>query len=175
MTQSLPPALCPALSAFTASQQQGDLQPGHQEFTPGFFLHSDPKLGLSGAYSSSPGRLLDLEVQTTGPGDWAALHQALPLPDLTSLSYIGFLCRITAPEIHMLRVCLRSGLEGGGFTDQFFDKHILTADRPFSHMDALYLDACPELPVTAPWRELVLFLPCQPFQISLQHLHAFAF
>lgn len=171
----IPPPFNRALAAFTQATADGELAPGRTGFAPGLFLNADPDLGLSGHWRSPRGRFLELKAQTAGPGEWAGLHMALPLPDLKDVSYIGFLCRAAAPEAHMLRICLRSGLADGGFADCFFDKHILTTDRPISHMDALYLDACPDLPLTAPWCELVLFLPCQPFQISLQHLHIFAF
>lgn len=163
------------VTTLQCSNNSGELSSEHTEFAPGLFLNADPGLELSGQWRSPPGRFLELEAQTAGAGDWVGLHVALALPDLSNLSHFGFLCRIAAPETHVLRTCLRSGLADGGFIDCFFDKHILATDRPISHMDALYLDACPELPLTAPWCELVLFLPCQPFQISLQHLHIFAF
>lgn len=174
MTKSLPPALCPALTEFTDQHHEAPLQPGHQEIAPGIFLNSDPKLGLSGSFQAPAGRLLDLDAQMTGPGDWAGLHIVLPLPDLTDLTYVGFVCRAASPAPLMLRACLRSGLPEQGFVDSFFDKHILTSEQPHSHLDLLFLDAHPELPLTAPWRELVLFLPCQPFTLSLVHLHPFA-
>lgn len=109
-----------------------------------------------------------------GVGDWAGLHIALPRPDLADLTYVGFACRTASPTPLMLRACLRSGLLEGGFVDSFFDKHILTSELPHSHLDMLYLDAQPDLPLVAPWRELVLFLPCRPFRLSLVHLHPLA-
>ncbi|MEP1328062.1 hypothetical protein [Pseudophaeobacter sp.] len=174
MTHSLPPALCPALTQFTASNQHGELQPVHQEFAPGFFLNSDPKLDVSGSYSSIPGRLLQLEVQPQARGDWLALHLVLPPLALQDLTYIGFAARLSAPTRLMLRACLRSGLPEGGFSDCFFDRHILPTAQPHSHLDMLYLDACSTVPLDAPWRELILFLPCQAFALNLMHLHPFA-
>jgi len=175
--QEGPAPLCPNLQAFTARQQQGDLHSDKLEFAPGFFLDADPKIGVSGSYRSISHRLMELDVQVQAPGDWLALHLALPPLALQDLTYIGLACRLSAPEPLMLRACLRSGLHSSlpqdGFIDCFFDRHILTTKQPHSHLDMLYLDACSELPFDAPWRELVLFLPCQSFRLNLMHLHPF--
>lgn len=143
-------------------------------FAPGVTLHSDPALGLSGRWRSPAGRFLELEATMSGKGVWIALHVALPLSDLTDATHVGLVCRCAAPERHMLRPCLRSGLDdGSGFVDCFFDKHVLTAQRPRSHVDALYLDAATGVPLRAPWRELVLFLPRVSFHLDLHQLYPF--
>mgnify|MGYP006883403599 FL=1 len=98
----------------------------------------------------------------------------LPKLELQDLTYIGLACRLNSPAPLMLRACLRSGLPEGGFTDCFFDKHILSSETAHSHLDALYLDAQPNIPLTAEWRELILFLPCQSCDLNLVHLHPFA-
>lgn len=168
------PLPLPDLARFQSQDRAGALAPDTTELAPGLFLNADPALALSGSWCSPPGRLLELEAAAGGRGDWAALHLSLPLADLQSFTYLGYICRAAGPKPWMIRPCLRSGLEGGGFVDTFFGKHILTTERPFTHMDALYLDSSPELPLTAPWRELVLFLPCEDFQIHLHHLYPFA-
>ncbi|WP_027256083.1 hypothetical protein [Leisingera aquimarina] len=174
MTAIMPALLSPGLSAFTASRQDGPLQAERTNLAPGMFLDADPALQMAGRYSSAAGAFLDLHAAPSGRGGWFGLHLALELPPLQEISYLGLACRAAAPEQLMLRPCLRTGLEGGGFSDCFFDRHILAAGRAHSHTDALYLDSRPELPLSAPWHELVLFLPCQAFDLSLMHLHLFA-
>lgn len=169
-----PPPQLPDLSLYHDQTGAGPLTAETTELAPGLFLNSDPALGISGRWRSPPGRLVELEATAAGHGNWMALHMALPQTELQDLTYVGYVCRAAGPKPWMIRPCLRSGLEGGGFVDTFFGKHILTTERPFTHMDALYLDSSPELPLTAPWRELVLFLPCEDFQIHLHHLYPFA-
>ncbi|OED45821.1 hypothetical protein AB838_22130 [Rhodobacteraceae bacterium (ex Bugula neritina AB1)] len=168
------PALCPGLAGFAADRREGDLTPARTDLAPGIFLNADPALQMAGRYSSAAGAFLDLHTAPAGQGSWFGLHLALELPPLQDLAYLGFACRTAAPEPQILRACLRSGLEDGGFSDCFFDRHILASERAHSHLDALYLDSQPELPLSAPWRELVLFLPSQGFDLSLMHLHLFA-
>ena len=168
------PLPLPELARFHNQDGAGPLAPETTELAPGLFLNADPNLGLSGSWRSPPGRLLELEARAASRGEWIALHLALPLSGLQDLTYLGYACRAAGPKPWMIRPCLRSGLEDGGFTDTFFGKHILTTERPASHLDALYLDSCPELPLAAPWRELVMFLPCEDFRIYLHHLYIFA-
>lgn len=174
MVHSLYSVLCPALVEFTSEPHGGGLKPAHQDFAPGFFLNSDPKLGLSGTFSAPKARLLELDADMASHGDWVGLHVVLPLQDLTKFSYIGFTCRTSAPKPLILRSCLRSGLPDGGFVDCFFDKHILPDERATSHVDCLYLDERTSIPLVAPWRQFILFLPCSPFRLTLMHLHPFA-
>lgn len=173
MTSDLPPSLCPNLTAFHQQISHGDLRADTTQLAPGVLLHADPELQLTGRYSSSAGRFLDLHLMPQGTGDWLGLHLPLPQPDFTDIDYFGFVCRAAASASWMLRACLRSGFAEGGFRDCFFDKHLLTSARPHSHMDALYLDSHPNLPLQAPWRELVLFLPRQDCQLNLLHLYPF--
>ena len=177
MIQAPAPTLCPALSAFMDRDTQGPLSPGSIVLAPGLSLHSDPELELAGHYRSPPGRLLELEATPGASGRWFALHLDLPPLALQDLSYFGLVCRSSAPTPFFMRACLRSGLHSGptdeGFRDSFLDKHILPAERAESHVDALYLDSDPELPLTAPWRQLVLFFPCTSFKLNLMHLHPF--
>ena len=174
MSALKPAPLCPGLDTFTASRRNGPLQAARTDLAPGVFLNADPVLQLAGSYSSPAGYFLDLSAAPAGSGSWFGLHVVLQLPPLHDISYLGFACRLAAPEPQMLRASLRSGTEDDGFSDCFFDKHILASERAHSHLDALYLDSRPELPLSAPWHELVLFLPCQAFDLSLMHLHLFA-
>ena len=145
---------------------------GDTEFRPGLFLNADPALQLSGQWRSPPGRLLELDVQTEGTGAWVVLHLVLNAPNLSDYSWVGFACRSAAPETLMIRPCLRSGTEDG-FTDCFFDKHILTVSEARNHVDALHLETSRCIPRTASWRELVLFLPRQNVRWDLHDLRVF--
>ena len=172
----LPAPLCPELTTFHDRITEGTLESDTVALAPGIALRADPRLGLRGRYSSPAGRFLELEAAPdTGPGDWVGLHVALPLCDLSQIRYVGFVCRHAASEQWMLRSCLRSGLDGGdGFVDCFFDKHILTGTHPRTHTDVMFTDAVPDLPIRAPWRELVLFLPTVSFDLHLHHVFPFA-
>lgn len=140
---------------------------------PGVTLRADPALGAGGRYASPEGRLFDLDVTVSGEGGWLALHMGFPARDLTGFGVIGLACRTAAPEIQVIQPCLRSGTEEG-FEDCFFDKHILTQPEESSHVDALPVGHRAQLPVEAPWRELILFLPTRPFRWSLLDLRVFA-
>ncbi|NSY39539.1 hypothetical protein [Leisingera sp. ANG59] len=174
MSALQPAPLCPGLDTFTASRQDRPLQAARTDLGPGVFLNADPALQLAGSYSSPAGYFLDLSAAPAGSGSWFGLHVVLQLPPLQGIAYLGFACRLASPEPQTLRASLRSGTHDGGFSDCFFDKHILASERAHSHLDALYLDCCPDLPLSAPWRELVLFLPCRDFDLNLMHLHLFA-
>lgn len=142
-------------------------------FLPGLKLNADPALELSGSYHSPAGRLLEFDAKTgPNPGGWIGLHLDVPASDLGHAGVIGFAARFAAPEIMVARVCLRSGTENG-FEDCFFDKHLLLRAEEASHVDALSVNHSAALPVYAPWRELVVFLPNRAFQLSLIDLRVF--
>lgn len=142
-------------------------------FLPGLKLNADPALELSGRYHSPAGRLLEIDAKTgPNPGGWVGLHLDIPAEDLSNAGVLGFAARFAAPEITVARVCLRSGTKGG-FEDCFFDKHLLLRSEEASHVDALPIHSREGLPLRAPWRELVIFLPTQTFQMSLIDLRAF--
>lgn len=164
--------LAPALAALRQDRSDGGGLADFVKLLPGLALHADPALGVGGRWTSPAGRLLELEVTTQGPGTWIGLHVALLAADLTGAAWIGFVCRSAAPAEVMVRPCLRSGTEDG-FTDVFFDKHILADPEPRSHVDAIHLPICRTLPETAPWRELVLFLPRKAFRWHLHDLRPF--
>lgn len=79
----MPPSLpLPELSRFHNKDSAGTLTAETTELAPGLFLNADPSLELSGQWRSPPGRLLELQVETTGRGAWMALHVALPVSGL---------------------------------------------------------------------------------------------
>jgi hypothetical protein len=142
------------------------------QFLPGLALHANPALNVGGVYRSPSGRLLELDVTTSGTGGWIALHASLEILALTDYRYIGLVCLCAAPKEQMIRACLRSGTDEG-FVDCFFDKHILAGPEPRNHVDVLHTDTRRTLPEWAPWRELVLFLPTQNFRWDLHDLRPF--
>ncbi|KGB83248.1 hypothetical protein JT55_02740 [Rhodovulum sp. NI22] len=157
----------PGSAPLRASHTAGEITPSRTDFVPGISLHADPGLQVSGQWSSPAGRLLELDLRMSGEGDWIGLHLALEAPDLAAVGWIGFACRSAAPSEIMIRPCLRSGGEAG-FTDTFFGKHLLAIPEPLNHIDALHPATTRSIPETAPWRELVLFLPQRNFR---WHLH----
>lgn len=160
-----------ALAVLRQETREGELG-SDVEFLPGIKWHADSALELKGRYSSPEGRLLDLDSRPTAHGAWNALHLSLPARDLRPYGALGFALRSASPEIQVVRACIRSGIEGG-FEDCFFDKHILVRAEESSHVDVLPTHQQPRLPLEAPWRELILFFPKEPFQMSLIDLRVF--
>lgn len=160
------------LSVLRGGVSQGELS-ADVGFIPGLKLTADPALELAGNYRSPEGQLLEFDA-TTGPnpGGWIGLHLDLPAENLSNVGILGFAARFTAPEITVARVCLRSGTDGS-FEDCFFDKHLLMRPEEASHVDALSIHQRDRLPVRAPWRELVVFLPTRTFRLSLIDLRVF--
>ncbi|MFT7058418.1 MAG: hypothetical protein ACJASV_000919 [Pseudorhodobacter sp.] len=141
----------------------------------GLQLHVAAEAELTGHLSSPRDRLLELEVQNTRPGAWFGLHLPLDLPDLSDVAWLGFAARSNASQVMALRVCLRSGLgPDHGFQDLFFDRHVLSQAGQSDHLDMIAPNQQPELPLQAPWREMILFLPPdQSFDWALQDLRFF--
>ena len=160
------------LAAWRAGTAEGALA-DTVAFQPGLTLHADPALGLSGTYRSPLDRLLELETKMSGDGAWLGLHLGLPLRDLSGFGVVGFAARTSAGSMALIRACLRSGLDEGGFQDVFFDKHLLTRPEESAHLDALHLPQVPDVALQAPWRELVFFLPTQDCHLSLIDLRVF--
>lgn len=160
-----------ALALLREEERDGALAE-HVHFLPGVELRADPALGLQGEYRAPRGVVLDLKLRPTGQGDWCALHLALPAQDLRGKGVIGFALRGAAPEMRVLRACIRSGTKKG-FVDCFFDKHILLRPEDSSHVDAFGVGQRADLPMQAPWRELILFLPPLACDLSLTDLRLF--
>lgn len=147
-----------------------------QPLAPGITLHLDPDARMTGQWSSPDGRLIEIQTKVTQPGAWFGLHIGLPdaALDLTALRWIGVTARTSAQRGVGVRVALRSGHAGGGFQDDFFGRHMLSQARQSDHQDLLCPADLPDLPTTAPWRELVLFLPpAAPLHWALHDLRIF--
>ncbi len=160
------------LSVLRESAAEGPLGPG-TEILPGLVFHAHAGLGAEGHWRSPPGRLLDLEVTTTGEGPWMALHLSLGAPDLAECGVVGLACRSAAADQLVIRTCLRSGT-ADGFEDSFFDKHLLARPEEATYLDALPVHRGERVPLRARWRELVLFLPTRSLRWSLIDLRVFA-
>lgn len=159
------------LAVLRAEVREGELSE-HVHFLPGVDLYADPALQLGGHYRSTEGRILDFEARPAGQGDWCALHLQLPARDLRPFGVLGFAMRCSAPELQVLRPCIRSGTEEG-FVDCFLTKHVLVRPEESSHVDAVAVADRPNLPLEAPWRELILFLPPHRFDLSVIDLRLF--
>jgi len=160
-----------ALAVLRGEIREGELA-DHVHFLPGIDLHADPEMRIAGRYNLTEGRLFDLEVRPGGQGSWCALHLSFPAPDMNGFGALGFALRGAAPEMQILRACIRSGVKRG-FVDCFFDKHILMCPEESSHVDALPVQHRHNLPLQAPWREMILFLPAKAFDLSLIDLRVF--
>ena len=162
-----------ALAQLRAATPSGAILP-EQQIVPGLRFVTDPEAGFEGRYDSPRGRLLEIEVTHRHEARWLGLHLDLGLADLDGLGLIGLGASIAAPHAMAVRPCIRSG-EESGFRDAFFDKTIAALPRPLFHLDALLAEGRhPDLPQSAPWRELVLFLPTGDFQMALHDLRVFA-
>ncbi|KAA9005090.1 hypothetical protein [Histidinibacterium aquaticum] len=135
-------------------------------------VDADPALGIEGEWRSPRGRLLELDVRTSGPGGWCALHMRFSGGLLKEAGFLGLMCSGVAPEITRARACLRSGTREG-FVDRFFDKHLLLRPEIGSHMDAVALGDRSDAPADPPWREVILFFPTRPFRATLLDFRVF--
>lgn len=168
---SLPP-VGHILTQLRDTTPSGEIVP-EQHVVPGLRFVTDPEAGFEGRYDSPLGRLLEIEVTHRREARWLGLHLDLGLADLDGLGLIGLGARIAAPHAMAVRPCIRSG-EEDGFRDAFFDKTIAALPRALFHLDALSTEGRhPDLPQTAPWRELVLFLPTGDFRMALHDLRVF--
>jgi hypothetical protein len=142
---------------------------------PGVMLHADPASTITGHWSSPAGRLAEISARVIRPGAWFALHVTIPLPDLTGLTWIGLILRSSAAKTCLIRPCLRSGRTDGGFHDHFLARHVLSRSRESDHHEIIPLSWHPDLPLQAPWREVILFLPpAEDTHLMLHDLRIFA-
>lgn len=143
------------------------------EFLPGLVLRTDPSLELTGTAHSPEGTLLAIDAQMKDHhGSWCGLHINLPAKDLTHNGVIGFAARIKASGLNVARACIRSGTDDG-FADCFFDKHLMFRSDEASHIDGMSISCSNDLPLQAPWRELVFFLPTRSFNMTFVDLRVF--
>ena len=139
---------------------------------PGLVFEADPKLGIGGTYSSPENRLIEIDAKMAAAGDFTVLHINLSAKDISGQGVVGFALQGTAPEYVSIAACLRSGTDDG-FVDCFFDKHILLQPDPSVHVDAMSLQHRVGIPTTAPWRQIVFFLPTEDFRLSIHDLRLF--
>lgn len=161
-----------ALAVLRGLDFEGDLQ-ASQPLVPGIFFTWDSDSDLRVTGRSQPGRLLDASFTVARPGPWLSLHVSLGPVDLTRAQTIGFICKSSSAYATTFQPCLRSGRAEGGFTDNFFRKRVLTHGQTSLHLDALLLEADPDVPRTAAWRELLLFFRPETSRIDLQDLRLF--
>lgn len=161
-----------ALAVLRSETREGELG-HHVSLVPGVDFNADPALEPSGRFTSPAGRVVELDFKAgPNPGGWVGLHVKVPAEDLRNAGAFGFAARLSAPDVQVARACLRSGTPDG-FQDCFFDKHLLFRPDEASHVDALPIHHRDLLPIQAPWRELVFFLPTRSFQLSVIDLRLF--
>lgn len=140
------------------AQPGGPVTPPVTDLCPGVWLNGDPEAGHTGQWTSPSGRLCELVITPEAPGHWLGLHIALPPLETDGLTWLSLTLRGHAARPIALKPCLRSGV-GEGFSDSFFDRHILLRPAESDHALLMAPAQYPDLPDTAPWRELILFLP----------------
>lgn len=138
--------------------EKQDVVAASTELAPGVWLHGDPEARFEGTWASPAGRLCEITLDVQTGGRWLALHLTLPPLEADGLRWISLVMRVHAARPVALRPCLRSGTEDG-FVDTFWDRHLLATPAERDHQALLTLAHHPDLPLQAPWRELVLFLP----------------
>lgn len=147
------------------------LVPG-EHLVPGVFMDLDPEARIKAEVESRPGTLLSARFTVQGEARWLALHVQLGDIDLSDRMILGLACRSTAPESTTFRLCLRNGT-AEGFSDIFFRKTAIAYAEPSLHLDALMIEAHPDLNMASPWRELVLFFRPETGVIELQDMRLF--
>lgn len=148
-------ALAPLRSGAGAG---GPVAGARTELAPGVWLHPDPEALPEGHWSSPAGRIAELHLRAAAPGRWLGLHIALPPVETDALTWLSLMLRGHAARPLAVKPCLRSG-RGEGFSDSFFARHLLLRPEVSDHAGLMAPDHYPDLPDTAPWRELILFLP----------------
>lgn len=124
---------------------------------------------ITGHWASPRGRLLELKTTVQSPRPRLGLHLPLTQADFVDTTWLCLALRSSAAGALGFHACLRSGLEGGGFRDDFFPRAILAQPREADHVDMLGMARLPGLPWRAR-RELVLFLPATDGHLALHEL-----
>lgn len=143
---------------YDAEQEAKPLSSPITEITAGFNLHCDPDVGIEGDCSSPNQRLCELDIRSKGQGRWLGLHVMLPDFRMAEHRWITVAFRAHAGRNLAIKPCLRSGTEAG-FIDTFLPVHCLVTAAPTDHTFLLAHERFPDMPIIAPWRELVFFLP----------------
>lgn len=134
---------------------------------PGIFFSLDPEAANTVQVASHPGELLRVALGVERPGRWLTLNMGIGGADLSDCKIVGFACKSDAPVTTTCRVSIRSGAEGG-HRDVFFAKTVVSYPTTSLHLDVLELEANPDIPARAPWRELVIFFEIAPVEINLR-------
>jgi len=141
-------------------------------FVPGVFVSVDSESDTQVQVTSNPGELLTLGLTTTKPGRWLSLNIEMGAFDLTHRDILGFMCKTTAENTLTFRVGLRSGTEQD-FGDAFFGKRVISYNTESTHADLIKLVERDDVPIQAPWRQLVLFFPPDLQRIQITDLALF--
>ncbi len=140
---------------------------GSQHLVPGIFFSIDPEARDSVEVACGQGALLSIRLAVEGKGRWLSLNLGLGPVDLSQRQVIGFACKTDANGPVSFRVSVRSGIEGG-FRDAFFPKTVRADTETSVHLDVMEMQDHPNIPVVAPWRELVVFFERQNAEIVLR-------
>jgi len=147
--------------------------PCEHPIIPGVRFSFDPAARFKGQLQNHPDSLLSFKIDKIEGSDWFALHISLGDIDLSAYDVIGFVCKSDAPNAMIYRACLRSGSEAG-FSDCFFDKHIVAHSETSTHLDVIDIAQKSTLPKQAEWRDFILFLPAdRPLALNLRDLRFF--
>jgi len=147
--------------------------PCEAPIAPGIRFSFDPNAAFQGHLRDDPDAVLSFKIDRIEGSGWLALHIALGSVDLSGHSVIGFVCKSDAASAVAIKTCLRSGGEAG-FTDCFFDKHIVAYGETSTHLDVIDISQNPDLPLQAPWRDFVMFFPHdKPIDLTLRDLRFF--
>lgn len=134
---------------------------------PGVSFSLDPDSTNRVDVESRPGELMTMRLGVVQPGRWLTLNMGLGGADYSACKIVGFAARVDAPVTTTCKVCVRSGVEGG-HRDVFFPKAMVCYPTTSLHLDVLELEANPDIPPRAPWRELVIFFEIASIEINLR-------
>jgi hypothetical protein len=134
-----------------------------QHLVPGVFFSLDPEGKTAVHVDSLPGNLLAMRVEVERPGRWLSLNMGVGDANLAGCRIVSFACKSDARTGTQFRVCLRSGV-AGGYRDAFFPKTVICGAGTSIHMDVLDLTKH-DVPIDAPWREIVIFF--EPYSMAL--------
>jgi len=137
-----------------------------QHIVPGVFFGFDSPAADVLRLESRPGSLIRFSLGADAPGRWLTFHMTLGAADYSDCKLLGFACRSSAAEPTSFRVCLRSGVEGG-HRDVMLGEPVITGPQVSADLDVVNLDDTPTLPLTAPWRELMLVFKTDTPAINL--------
>ena len=138
-----------------------------QHLVPGIFFSLDPEASNTVAVVSQPGELMTIRLGVEQPGRWLTLNLGIGGADFSGCKIVGFACKSDAPVTATFRVSVRSGT-ADGHRDAFFAKTVVSYPKTALHLDVLELEANPDIPARAPWRELVVFFEIATAEIALR-------